>query len=315
MIVSVSATVSDAQQKEEENYDLLYVPTPQALVNRMLQLAKIDKGDVVYDLGCGDGRVVITAAKRYGVEGVGVDLNPKRIKESRANAKLVGVEKQVTFHKQDLFDTNVRDASVVALYLLPEVMEDLRSKLLNELKPGTVVVSHDFAFGQWKPDRHLTYGGAGASQEKVTDKTFDVSKIKISGANLESALANMPRRRDIYYWIVPVRAEGAWQWQFTLNRQRQPVELNLKQQYQQLDGTLQIGDGPELAIQNARISGRQVQFQVELKSNAEYDRLRFTGVLRNGEIDGAVLLMNGDQIDQQEWIADRVSGGADEWGS
>ena len=131
-----------------------YVPTTEPLVDYMLELAKVGKDDVVYDLGCGDGRIVITAAKRFGARGVGIDINPERIKEARANAKAAGVEGKVKFMVGDLFKANFAQATVVTLYLLPDVNVALRPQLWRQLKVGTRVVSHDYHMGdEWPPER------------------------------------------------------------------------------------------------------------------------------------------------------------------
>jgi tRNA G37 N-methylase Trm5 len=148
-----------------------YVPTPNNVVEEMLKVANVGKDDVVYDLGCGDGRIVITAAQKYGARGVGVDINPDRIKESNENAQKAGVADRVRFLQQDLFETDLREATVVTLYLLPDVNRRLRPKMFQELKPGTRVVSHAFDMGEWNP-------------EKV---------IKVPGAD---------RERTIYYWVI-----------------------------------------------------------------------------------------------------------------
>ncbi|HET9478619.1 MAG TPA: class I SAM-dependent methyltransferase, partial [Pyrinomonadaceae bacterium] len=138
------------QQTKEVKKDVPYVPTPQNVVDEMLKLAKVTKDDVVYDLGCGDGRLVITAVKKFNAKrGFGVDIDPQRITESNANAKAAGVTDRVEFAVQDLFQTDLKDATVVTLYLLPEVNLRLRPKLLNELQPGTRVVSHSFDMGDW----------------------------------------------------------------------------------------------------------------------------------------------------------------------
>ncbi len=136
-----------------------YVTTPEDVVSALLKLADVKKGDIVYDLGCGDGRIVIAAAKEYGTRGVGVDINPERIKEARANAKRAGVEALVKFEVNDLFDTDIHEATVVALYLLPEINLRLRPKLLKDLKPGARVVSHSFHMGDWKPEREEIVDG------------------------------------------------------------------------------------------------------------------------------------------------------------
>lgn len=146
----------------EVKRDVPYVPTPQNVVDEMLRLANVSKDDVVYDLGCGDGRLVITAVKNFGARrGFGVDIDPERISDSNANAKAAGVTDRVKFAVQDLFQTDLKEASVVTLYLLPEVNLRLRPKLLSELRPGTRVVSHSFDMGDWKPDKTITVQPGG----------------------------------------------------------------------------------------------------------------------------------------------------------
>ncbi|MEN3295987.1 MAG: hypothetical protein V7642_5240 [Burkholderiales bacterium] len=143
--------------------DVPYVPTPQPVVEKMLDLAKVSKNDMVYDLGCGDGRIVVTAAKERGAHGVGIDLNPARIAEAKANAEKAGVTDKVKFVQGDLFKTNFGDATVVTLYLLPSVNQALRPQLWKQLKVGTRVVSHDFDMGpEWPPEK----------VEKVNGKTI-----------------------------------------------------------------------------------------------------------------------------------------------
>ena len=129
-----------------------YVPTPQDVVNRMLELAGVTQDDVVYDLGCGDGRIIITAAQRFGARGVGIDFDPRRISEANANAKRAGVEDLVTFIEQDAMQANVSDATVVTLYLLSSSNMKLRPILTRQLRPGSRIVSHAFRMGDWEPD-------------------------------------------------------------------------------------------------------------------------------------------------------------------
>jgi precorrin-6B methylase 2 len=157
--------------QEQKTKDVPYVPTPQIVVDKMLEVAAVTKNDVVYDLGSGDGRIVISAAKKYGVRGVGVDIDPERIKEANANAVQAGVADRVKFIEQDLFKIDLKEASVVTLYLLPEVNLRLRPKLWRELKPGTRVVSHAFDMGDWKPEQ----------------------TVQVEG-------------RTIYYWVIPKHA-------------------------------------------------------------------------------------------------------------
>ncbi|HEX2334658.1 MAG TPA: class I SAM-dependent methyltransferase [Burkholderiales bacterium] len=150
--------------------DVPFVPTPEKVVDRMLEMAKVGPNDVVYDLGSGDGRIVIAAAKKHGARGVGIDIDPDRIKEARANARKAGVSDRVDFREGDLFKTDLSEATVVTLYLLSSVNLQLRPKLLSELKPGTRIVSHAFDMGDWTPIK----------TEKVGSST-------------------------VYYWVVPER--------------------------------------------------------------------------------------------------------------
>jgi SAM-dependent methyltransferase len=165
LIVCAAATATAAEEtatRPKRKLDVWYVPTPHEIVDRMLDVAKVRATDVVYDLGCGDGRIVIAAAKKYGARGVGVDLDPARIREARANAKQAGVEKLVTFRVGDMFETDIREATVVMLYLLPELNRRLKPKLLAELRPGARVVSHDWDMGrEWPPDEYVKLGGDG----------------------------------------------------------------------------------------------------------------------------------------------------------
>ena len=143
----------------EQTPDVIFVPTPYEVVDEMLRLANVKKGDVLYDLGSGDGRIPVTAAKRFGVRAVGIDIDPQRIKEATENAKKNGVSKLVTFRQEDLFKTDFKEATVVTLYLLPDLNVKLRSRLLNELKPGTRIVSHQFDMGTWQPEKKVELNG------------------------------------------------------------------------------------------------------------------------------------------------------------
>jgi len=156
----------------ERNPDVIFVPTPQEVVEDMLRLANVRKGDVLYDLGSGDGRIPVTAAKLYSVRGVGIDIDPERIREAQDNAKKNGVEALVRFRLEDLFTSDFREATVVTLYLLPDLNLKLRPRLLAELKPGTRIVSHQFDMGDWKPAKKLESNG-----------------------------------RTVYFWVVPERTK------------------------------------------------------------------------------------------------------------
>jgi ribosomal protein L11 methylase PrmA len=139
--------------------DVPFVPTTEEAVEAMLKLAGVKKSDTVYDLGCGDGRIVIAAAKSYGAHAVGIDIDPQRIKEAKENAKKAGVESLVRFEENDLFKADFHAATVVTLFLLPEVNLRLKPRLMQELKPGTRIVSNTFDMGEWKPEKEFTVGG------------------------------------------------------------------------------------------------------------------------------------------------------------
>ncbi len=166
-----------AQEKKLREPDVVFVPTPDEVVEQMLKMANVHKGDVVYDLGCGDGRLVIAAAK-LGARGIGIDINPKRIEESKENAKKAGVTDQVKFLNEDLFEANFKDATVVTLYLLPNLNVKLRPKLWDDLKPGVRIVSHDFDMGDWKPEKE--------AHVEVND-----------------------RDHTIFYWTIPAKKPAA----------------------------------------------------------------------------------------------------------
>lgn len=165
-----------AMGKPLRSPDVIYVPTPPEVVDAMLTVAKVRQGDVLYDLGSGDGRIPITAVQKYNVtRATGVEINPERIEEAQRNLKAAGVGDRVRFRNEDLFEANFSDATVVTLYLLPALNVKLLPKLLKELKPGTRIVSHAFAMGDWKPERTLDVGG-----------------------------------RAVYFWTIPARGTSAY---------------------------------------------------------------------------------------------------------
>lgn len=154
LVFAAVSSLALAQATDTPKLDVPYVPTPQPVVDKMLDLAKVGKKDVLYDLGCGDGRIVITAAKERGARGTGIDINPARIQEAKANAKEAGVSDKVDFKVGDLFQSDFSKATVVTLYLLPDINRKLRPQLWKQLKVGTRVVSHDFDMGpEWPPEK------------------------------------------------------------------------------------------------------------------------------------------------------------------
>lgn len=150
---------AQASQTATRTPDVIYVPTPPQVVDAMLEMAKVRDGDVLYDLGSGDGRIPIAAAKKFKVRAVGIDIDPERIAEANANARQAGVTDEVKFRQEDLFEADFSDATVVTLYLLNSLNEKLRPKLLRELKPGTRIVSHAFTMGDWKPEQSRDVDG------------------------------------------------------------------------------------------------------------------------------------------------------------
>ena len=155
----VAAAFAQTVPPEQMRINAPYVTTPNIVVDAMLKLANVKRSDVVYDLGCGDGRIVIAAAKKLGAHGVGIDINPERIAEARTNAQSANVAHLLRFEINDVFDSDIHDATVVVLYLLQDLNLRLRPKLLHDLKPGTRVISHAFHMGSWKPEREMIVEG------------------------------------------------------------------------------------------------------------------------------------------------------------
>jgi hypothetical protein len=226
--------------------DVPFVPTREATVKRMLVMAEVGKNDVLYDLGSGDGRIVISAAKR-GARAIGVDIDPERIRESRDNARKAGVPDRAQFHQGSLFDADVREATVVSLYLLPEVNLKLRPKLLRDLRPGTRVVSHDFDMGEWKPDRTATLGND-----------------------------------TIYLWFVPAAVQGTWSFTMPSARGDQRATLTMTQTFQEVSGAIQMGD-QRIPIAGATLRGDELHFRTEGTSPARF-RGRVQGAFLQGTV-------------------------------
>ena len=217
--------------------DVPYVPTPQEVVDRMLDMAKLTKDDFHMDLGSGDGRIAVTAAKR-GARSIGIDLNPTRIAEANENAQKAGVTDRVTFVLGNLFEQDISKANVLTMYLLQGVNLQLRPKILSDLRPGSRVVSHAFSMNDWEPDEHVNLNG-----------------------------------RNLYLWIVPGKADGTWQ----AESGGRKFAVTLKQAFQKLTGTATvdgksipvtgrlIGNGIELSLD---LGGGATQLRGEIKDNA-----------------------------------------------
>ena len=176
-VLVLGVSLAAPQSERRRQFDVPFVPTTEEAVRAMLNLADVKNTDIVYDLGCGDGRIVIAAAKTYGARGVGIDIDPDRIQEARENAKKAGVENLVRFEENDLFQANFREATVVTLFLLPSINLKLRPKLLQDLKPGTRVVSNTFDMGTWRPEKEQSLPGADDDEIGSLSHKFFLWKI------------------------------------------------------------------------------------------------------------------------------------------
>jgi ubiquinone/menaquinone biosynthesis C-methylase UbiE len=223
------SSCANAQLDEPIERDVPYVPTPQPVVDEMLRMADPNEGEILYDLGCGDGRIVVTAAKKYKVKGIGVDIDPQRIRESNENAEKEGVTDRVTFLRKNLFDMDFSDADVLCMYLLPSVNEKLKPKILD-LKPGTRVVCHEFSIGDWQPDK----------------------TVQVEESN----------GRRVLFWVVPAKVEGTSEVTLETPSGKQPATLNLKQTYQNVTGRATIG-GKEIEITDGKLVGAQLTFTAD----------------------------------------------------
>jgi SAM-dependent methyltransferase len=253
--------------------DVIFVPTPDRVVEEMLRMANIQTDDLVYDLGCGDGRIVISAAQKVGSRGVGIDIDPQRIEESQGNATKAGVEHLVHFLEQDLFQTDFSEASVVMLYLLPMLNLQLRPKLLTELRPGTRIVSHDFGMNEWLPDQ----------------KT-----VVVIGE----------RHHWVYYWIVPANVIGRWELFLPEIRYGAPVSMHLEQVYQYVVGAV-ILDGSRKHLKKAKLSGTRLEFELDLQRDGEVLPVFFEGTVSGDFITGAFTCDRGLRVTKHPWRAVR----------
>jgi len=213
--------------------DVVYVPTPQVVVDEMLRMAKVGAGDFIIDLGSGDGRMVITAAKKFGARGFGVDLDTELLKLSNENARREGVADRVKFIEQNLFETDLGQATVITTYLLPEMNEKLRPAILR-LRPGTRVVAHDYHMGEWHAD---------------TQKTLDVP---------EKTVGN-PGKSYLYLWTVPARIAGRWQAQVKTGAQSANWVFDFEQRFQVFDGTAQNGS-QKIKLRAPKLDGDKMAF-------------------------------------------------------
>jgi hypothetical protein len=259
--------------------DTPYVQTPQVVVDRMLEVAKVNAKDYVIDLGSGDGRMVITAAQRYGARGFGVDLDRRLVTLSNRNAAKAGVANRAVFYERDIYETDLSPASVVTIYLLPEVNLMMRPKLLSMLKPGSRVVSHDYDMGEWPPDLTFTMDAPGKT-------------------------VGREQKSKVFYWVVPGRAAGKWRWRVAEGGSQRDFELALNQNFQKVDGTLTF-EGRSVPIEDAKLVGDVLSFSAKLDAAASA-RHEFSGRIVNHGIEGTLRSVRAGAPQQVAWNATRT---------
>lgn len=230
--------------------DVHYLQTEESIVEEMFKLLDLRSGDVLYDLGCGDGIIVIRAVQKTGIHGVGIDLDPRRIAESKANAIAAQVADKTTFLQQDLFQSDIKDATVVTLFLLDALNLKLRPKLFRELRPGTRIVSHNFHMGDWKPDKKVSLG------------------LRKDGFH------------NLFYWVLPANISGLWQGRY----KEESWSISIKQRFQRIEGSLMVNGKDTLQLSNATITGDVIRFAT--KSNEPGRSLTFEGKVVGNTIEG-----------------------------
>ncbi|MBI4193559.1 MAG: class I SAM-dependent methyltransferase [Betaproteobacteria bacterium] len=275
----LAAALIAAPVPAQDYGDTPYVQTPQNVVDKMLEIARVGPRDYVIDLGSGDGRMVITAAKKRGARGFGVDLDRRLVTLANQLAAKAGVADRAVFYQRDLYKTDISRASVVTIYLLPEVNLMVRPKLLATLKPGTRIVSHDYDMGEWPPDLALVLD----APDKPVGRDF---------------------KSKVFYWVVPAKASGTWRWQLSHDGKVQDFELALNQRFQKIDGTLSVG-GSNTAIGGAKLSGSDISFEASVNGGGTV-RYEFSGRIVKDRMEGRVRIVNGESVTQAAWKATRT---------
>ena len=259
-----------------EKFEVGYEPTPMLVVKAMLKLASVGPNDFLIDLGSGDGRIVITAAKDLGARGFGVDLNQKLVELSRQYAKEKGVAHRVSFYVKDLFKTNLTKADVVTVYLHPEVNLKLRPKLWSDLRPGTRIVSHDYHMGDWRPDQIVT---------------IDIARLD----RYESIL---------YLWIMPAKISGRWEWRMPMPDGEQSYGVEFNQHFQDIGGVVRNEKG-KWRLLDATLRGDWIAFSLISEARHPMIRQDYEGHVKGNVIEGAVTLSCGVKKTKFEWRASR----------
>jgi hypothetical protein len=260
--------------------DTPYVPTPQHVVEKMLEVAGVGSKDYVIDLGSGDGRMIITAARKFGARGFGVDLDRMLVARSNSLAAQAGVADRAVFYQRDLYETDLSRATVLTMYLLPEVNLMVRGKLLKQLKPGTRIVSHDYGMGEWKPDEYLVLD--------APDKPV--------GADFKS---------KVFYWVVPAEVSGTWRGQVARAGKTEVFELKLDQMFQQINGSMSVS-GRGARIEGGALKGDAVRFSARVGDGAAAVHYRFTGRVAKQTIEGETRIEAGGAALEFPWKAVRT---------
>lgn len=266
-VAGAVALAAAPQFAHAQFFDAPFVPTPQVVVDEMLRLAGVGPRDVVYDLGSGDGRIVITAARTFGASGVGIELNEHLIIQSEESARQAGVTERVKFLQQDFFKTDFSQATVVTLYLMPAVMKRLRERML-QLKPGTRLVAHDFTFDDWRPDQKTTI------------------------------------RKNVFLWIVPANVAGRWQVRVGLPGGEHAFDLELRQKYQELDGLARFNGVPGGGLWEPKLEGERIRFVVvDSRDRDSEASLYFSGRVAGNTMEGEVVRGVGSAEARFKWRA------------
>lgn len=237
-----------------------YVKTPQVVVDKMLEMAQVGPDDFLIDLGSGDGRIVITAAQEHGTRGFGVELDTSLVEASNEAARKAGVAERAQFFARDLFETDIREASVLTMYLLPEVNLQLRPRILAELKPGTRVVSHDWDMGEWQPD-------AKAVLEGLAKPVMPI------------------RESNVYLWIVPAKVAGSWKVKLE-GAKPESMEIEFTQRFQDISGVARRARGRTL-LQSAHLRGAEIRFAVIDETRRLSVPLQFFGRVYGDTMEGS----------------------------
>ena len=276
LIALATLAVATSQPQAQELSKLPYVPTPQIVVDEMLKMAGVSANDFVVDLGSGDGRVILTAAKNFKANGLGVDIDPKLVELSNQEAKSQGLADRVKFIEQDMFKADLSKATVVTLYVLPDFMEKLRPKLLAEMKPGTRIVAHDYYMSDWYPDRQATLTVPEKVKANGTDKAY------------------------LYLWTVPAVVLGHWRMDLDVGDGKpQLIVLSFNQKYQMINAAAESRAGP-LSVDKPLLKGDELEFAVTLGAT----NYRFTGKVQGDKIEGTAVSTPG--VKPIAWRANKL---------